>query len=284
MTASLALPTWSRWEAWCAREEPAAGQFWVRTLVCAVALLQFLWVARYGLVDAVYVPWDSGGIAVARAPAYVLDDLFGAWGGWVGWTAIVAGLGAALAGLRPRWSILVALLAWAQLGHLYPPGDRAIDRILRCTLLFHLCGDLPSWADVRAGRRVRAWPADLTRYLMVLVYLSAGVGKLAATPTWLSPGPQGALYRAVADPVSGNLPGAAGWMWLWQAGGVYTVVVELLSPLLLTRWARWWAPFAIAMHVGIALTMDLGWFPWGMLGLYGGGVGLSGSAPAGSKA
>ncbi len=281
MTGVLARAAgaWGGWEAWCAREEPAAGQFWMRTLVCGVALLQFVWVGAYGLVDTVYVPWELGGITHATAHSYVLDDLFGAYGGRVAWGVVILGLGAALAGIRMRWALLVALLAWAQLGHLYGPADRAIDRILRTALLILVFSDLPTWRDVRAGRRVKAWPADLVRCVMVIVYLSAGIGKLAATPRWLSPGESGALYRAVADPLSGNVDPAtaAKAMWLWKAGGVYTIVVELLSPLLLTRWARWWAPFAIAMHVGIAMTMDLGWFPWGMLGLYGGGASLWGA-------
>ena len=37
-----------------------------------------------------------------------------------------------------RWmrpAIIVGVLAYAQLGHLFPPGDRAIDRIVRCGLL-----------------------------------------------------------------------------------------------------------------------------------------------------
>ena len=33
------------------------------------------------------------------------------------------------------------------------------------------------------------------------------------------------------------------------------------------RW-RWWAIFGALLHVGLALTMELGMFPFGMLALY----------------
>jgi hypothetical protein len=61
---------------------------------------------------------------------------------------------------------------------------------------------------------------------------------------------------------------AAAWPWLWRIGGWLTIGLELASPLLLTRFRHFWAVGGILMHLGIALTMDLGMFSWGMLSMY----------------
>ena len=42
----------------------------------------------------------------------------------------------------------------------------------------------------------------------------------------------------------------------------------LVTFLLLTRWSKWWGLLGFSMHVGIALTMKLGIFSWGMMALY----------------
>lgn len=39
-------------------------------------------------------------------------------------------------------------------------------------------------------------------------------------------------------------------------------------PLTLTRWRNLWAPFGAALHVGLALWVDLGIFSYAMLALY----------------
>ena len=74
------------------------------------------------------------------------------------------GFGQPIAGTRELTEstmvlIVFGALAYAQLGHLYPPGDRAIDRILRTALLIllqfaaALCSDF----DVCTTRRYFAY-------------------------------------------------------------------------------------------------------------------------------
>jgi hypothetical protein len=157
------------------------------------------------------------------------------------------------------------LVADAQLGHLFVGGDRGIDRILRTVLLILL------FSSVTGARRERiaAWASDLVRWLLVLVYLDAGICKLATLGRWLDPH-EPELYKILTDPLAGRLDpvfwGAHPWPFL--VGGAATFVVELSAPLILTRWSRYWAVFAATIHVGIALAMDLGMFPYGMLALY----------------
>lgn len=263
------MKAWRRWVQWSGREEDARGQAWSRTLVCVVAVLSAANVTRLGLVDTVYRKAEDGGIAVQVADTYVLDEWLGPEGGAAAWGAMLVAFLLALTGRGSRWFILLGVLAWAQCGHLWSPADRAIDRILRFVLFVLVLGAVPR-PTLRPGARVPAWPADLVRWLLVIVYLSAGIGKVGNNVGWLLPTEWPSLYRCVADPLDGRLDpvAAAGWMPLWLWGGRATILLELSSPLILTRWAPWWALFGAGMHLGIAGMMDLGWFPWGMLALY----------------
>ena len=76
--------------------------------------------------------------------------------------------------------------------------------------------------------------------------------------------------RILTDPMSANLD-SVGWseyeMW-FRLGGFITIAIELSSPLLLTRYGHFWAVAGFMMHLGIAITMSLGMFAWGMLAFY----------------
>ena len=78
------------------------------------------------------------------------------------------------------------------------------------------------------------------------------------------------LYRILADPTSANLDHLtwAGVPWLFHAGALVTLIVELSAPLILTRFSPCWAVGGALLHLGIAATMGLGMFSWGMLALY----------------
>jgi len=176
------------------------------------------------------------------------------------------------AGLWMRPAIIIGVLAYAQLGHLYPPGDRAIDRILRSALLILLF----SGADrtIALGRTsndpIPAWPAHMLKYFLVLVYLSAGLAKLIQQPGWLSLTADPPLLRILIDPMAGDLDPLfwAQFPWLFRLGGFATIAFELSSPLLLTRHAHRLAVVGIFMHLGIAATMTLGMFSRGVLAFY----------------
>jgi len=261
---------WQSWVDRCGVRVDSRALAALRIGVAAVALLDLLRVWQLGLVRAFYVDFENGGLSGFSDPFLVIDS---SWmGPWLYWATLLALL-CVLLGLGTRGAILAAVLLWAQLGHLYPPGDRAIDRILRTVLLFLLfSASHRRWSLSRAPPvdSVGAWPLLLVRWLLFLVYTSAGIAKLAQQPGWLAIEGTPVLYRLLTDPMAAHLDPVAAteWWWLLRPLGWGTIVLELTAVLLLTRWDRLWIPVAITMHVGIAMTMNLGMFSYGMLALY----------------
>lgn len=255
---------WARWVAHTSRLEDRRALTWVRVLAPLAIVGDLLAMARHDALAAVLYPAALGGIGAPPAPWYLLGRW--AWGGPAVWLVCVVCMPLVSLGVATRWAIVVGVVAYAQLGHLFTPGDRAIDRLLRTVLLILLFSGVSA---PNPPARVGAWASDLIRWTLVLVYLAAGVAKLDAVANWLWGAPP-ELYTILADPLAGRLdPG----FWSahpapFLAGGWATLLLELSAPLILTRFAPVWAVFGAAMHVAIALTMDLGMFSFGMLSLY----------------
>lgn len=255
---------WDRWVAWVDREVDARPLRLVRVLAPLALLGDLLDMAWRGATDAALFPAAFGGLEGHPSDWYAFPGVW--WGGPLLYGVLLVSLPLVSAGIATRPALVAALVADAQLGHLFGGGDRGIDRILRTALLVLLFSGITG-----PGRpeRVRGWAEDLVRWLLVLVYLQAGVVKTAVLGQWLDlRHPE--LYTILADPLAGRLDPVA-----WQhfdvpflVGGAATLAVELTAPLILTRWAPYWALVAAWIHVGIALTMDLGMFPFGMLSLY----------------
>lgn len=265
------LRLWQAWVRRCAREEDLRPQLLVRVLVPLTVILDQLNVARLGLIPWLYVPWDAGGLSDTQDSFYVLGEIFPPGeAGFVAWGVMMTCMVLALFGVGTRPAIFIGVLAYAQLGHLHPGGDRAIDRILRIVLLMIMFSDAhKGWPWGRPGMG-KAWPADFLRYLLVIIYLAAGIGKLAQQPRWLSIDGMPVLYRVMTDPMAAHMD--AVWMQNFYLPlhlmGIATIVLELSSPLILTRFAPYWAIVGAGMHIGIFFTMDLGMFSWGMLAIY----------------
>ena len=264
---------WSAWRAYALREVDPRPLAATRIAVCVAWLVDLLALAPLGLVHDVFRPRVAGGFTDRSDPLAILDDLSPTWGGPAAWLVAVCGLALGAVGVAARPALVVACVALAQLGHLYPPGDRAIDRLLRTVLL--LLAASGSHRAFALGRRappgrVPAWPADTIRVLVVGVYLASGAGKLLEQPHWLARNGTPVLYRILTDPLNAQLdPVATAWaLPVYRALGWGTIALELTAPLLFTRHARTWLAFGAAMHLGIAATMDLGLFSWGMLALY----------------
>jgi hypothetical protein len=181
-------------------------------------------------------------------------------------------------GLWVRPATLLGVLAYAQLGALNPAGDRAVDRVIRTALLLlmfsqaHRCYALANRLRGRAPvRETTAWVADVLRWLLMLIYLSAGFAKLG-TGGWFTPQGDPHLFRIMTSPLDArldpDLPVLRRLMPLFRVGGWATMALELGAPLMLTRWAPLWASVGLLMHLGIAVLMKLGMFSWGMLALY----------------
>ncbi len=265
------------WHDLTAREEDPLPLALIRVLAPLVIVLDLLQVARLGLVTAYFRTAEAGGLSRFSGSRAFVDDLSPLWGGPVTWLLCVLSLSLASLGVAVRPALAVGLLTYAQLGHLYPPGDRAIDRLLRTVLLILIFSAshrrLSLWQHLRgipAAVRIPAWPADLIRYILVLMYLGAGIHKLGSDPGWLNPDKPNPIYRILTDPLAGRLSPVTfeSWRWTAYALSVGTIVLECSALLILTRHAPRWAVLGATMHLGIAATMHLGMFSWGMLSLY----------------
>ncbi|HEY8145164.1 MAG TPA: methyltransferase domain-containing protein, partial [Kofleriaceae bacterium] len=215
------------------------------------------------------------------------------------WIAVVAAA-LLLIGAATRVSAVVLALMLAQLGHMAPEGDRGIDFLLRTAvaiLVFSSCHarwSVDAWVRRRILKRpfaelVPAWPRYLLFAQVVWMYFSAGHNK--GDRAWGPVGGFSALANILSDPHFARFDGS--WipyaMPVLAIGTATTVTFEWTSPLLplLTWWhrtperpgrlrrianklrLRWmWIATGVIFHIGIALTMRLGVFPWGMLALY----------------
>jgi Vitamin K-dependent gamma-carboxylase len=259
---------WRRWvELWDRREDAAALAF-VRIFVGVVLALDYLDLARLGLVDAVYVgfgvPYD----------------------GWLSpHTTYVVALAASLAlatGTLTRVACIVFVAASVQLSHMSPNAERGIDTILRIVvgiLAFSQCHarwSVDAFVRRRLGtplaHEVPAWPRYLLLLQLVWIYVSGAMNKGGAP--WFPHGGFTALSNILADPHVARFDTALP-MILTRIATAATMLFEFGAPLYLvaygrgwerTRWA--WISLGLAFHLGIAIGMRLGMFPWGMLALY----------------
>lgn len=267
---------WRRWVEWTSREGPALPLALVRVAVCVVLLGDLAAAYLDGVGWAPWLPAAVGGLA-AEPGAWYLDRGLGALlGPDVGGPAALLVCAGALVlgavGLATRPALLVAALAHAQLAYLDDPADRGVDRLLRIALLVCALGASDARLTPFGPRRDRvlAWPADLLRATLTTVYVGAGLAKLTTQAGWLTGGDPPVLARALADPLVGRLDPAflVAHPTASAAAGAAVVLFELSAPLLWTRHARAWALAGVAFHVGTALVLDLGIFPWGVLALY----------------
>lgn len=295
------------WRAWVElmdrREKPTALVL-VRILVATAVLGDLLYAWWLDVIAAVWAPpphgtgyasiWDPNPPFMVRwfGPGVDTAEL-------VFWIAVVAA-GLFLVGAATRLSAVVLALMLAQLGHMAPEGDRGIDFLLRTAIAVmafsscHARWSVDAWVRRRLFKRpfpelVPAWPRYLLFAQVVWMYFSAGHNK--GDRAWGPLGHFSALANILSDPHFARFDG--GWipyaMPLLAIGTATTVLFEWSSPLLpiLTWWhatrdrpgklrrianrlrLRWvWIGTGVVFHIGIAVTMRLGVFPWGMLALY----------------
>lgn len=268
---------WNRWVAWCARDEDARPLAAVRILVplCVVVdLMQTWWL---DLVDVLFASYKHGGIAGYQGGEFVLGAYWGAAGGPLAWWLTLVSMALVSAGVAVRPALVVGIFAYAQLGHSSPDADRGIDTIIRTVLLLLLFSNAHRrwslgnliWTN-QAADRIRAWPADLIKLLLMLIYFSAGFGKVLRTVNWTAWSGQPVLYNIMVDPMAAKLDPVF-WESYWplfRVGGWVTIAFELTPFLIFTRFCPYWAIPAALMHIGIASTMYLGMFSYAMLSMY----------------
>ncbi len=261
---------WRWWVERCERSVDARPLATTRVLLALCISLDLLRVLQLGLVPVLFRLGEDGGLTAFHDPHLIIHDWWGPSAGPIAMTLTLACMVLVMTGYGTRVAILIGVLAYAQLGHLYPPGDRAVDRILRTGLLVILfSGAVGPWWKLKRAQ-MPAWPVDLLKFILVMIYLSAGLAKLIQQPAWLSWSAQPPLLRIVTDPLAAHMNPMIWdqWPWLFRLGSWGTIALELSSVLILTRWCRRWAMAGIAMHVGIYLMMDLGMFSLGMLSFY----------------
>ncbi len=264
---------WARWVAFTDRTEHPLPLALVRVLLSLVVLADLLNEAAKGMVTRYWRTFDEGGLSLHHKDDLAwVNDLSPQWGGPAAWLVTVLSLCFTALGVWVRPFFLLAVVAYAQLGHLSPPGDRAIDRLLRTAMLVLVFAPSDGALSLRRGPRrpAPAWARVFLLWVLIFVYLNAGVFKILAAPEWLGHAADVPLYRIMADPQSTWLPPelvARGHL-LVRLGGLLTIVLELGAPLILTRFGPWWGLLGIALHLGIAAVMELGMFAWGMMSLY----------------
>lgn len=297
---------WDAWvEAWRGEEHPRSLAL-VRLGLGACVLFDFAWMAHLGLVTALFAPQSAGGLsdAVSRSAVPLWFRVLPATtaSGQLLHAILLVGALSFTLGFFTRTSAAVLVLAWAQFADILPASDRGIDTLCRDVLLLFVFAGGGEWLSLDAwwrtgsiwgdGRPVAAWPRRLLVLQIVAMYFLAGVQKVGIH--WWPMGRYAALYLVLQDPAIARYDfswlARAPFFQLTQLGSLVTVLFQDTYPVvLLLRWwkatpgrggrgralvarAPWleylWIGLGVVFHLLLALTCELGIFPWAMLALY----------------
>lgn len=283
---------WRAWPVWVAlwdRREAPTQLALVRIAIALVALVDLLNVRRLGLVDALWTRIPTG---------YATADHTWLVGGALWWCGVIA-CACMLVGLATRAACVAFVFASVQMSLLAPGSESGVDMVFRiaCAILAlsqsHACWSIDAFVVRKLGRpppaEVPAWPRLLLMVQLVWIYFSGGQNKSGSE--WGPLGGFTALADALSDPHAARFdPGWVATIYpLTRVATAATMLFELGAPLYLlfyyfaaTRdrpgrlraWCnrlrlRWlWIGLGISFELGIALTLRLGNFPWGMLALF----------------
>ncbi len=297
---------WDRWVGlWAGVESPRSLGL-VRLFLGSCILFDFLQIAWLDLVVALFAPNAVGGLSDAltrtHVPFYYRVAPATAASGIALHAALTALAACFTAGLFTRTSALLLVLGWAQFAVILPAADRGIDTLCRDVLLLYVFAGGGRWLAVDAkwstgswwgdGTPVPAWPRRLLMLQIVAMYFLAGVQKVGIH--WWPFGRFAALYLVLQDPAIARYDFAwvarTPFFQLTQLGSIVTLLFQDTYPVvLLLRWWKatperggrgralvarfpWleyvWIGLGLVFHVLLALTTELGIFPWAMLALY----------------
>jgi len=261
---------WRRWVALWDRREPATALALVRIGIAVVMLAEYLWIARLGMVHAVWSAPPAG---------------YGGGDGVMWYGVLVAALAALAVGAATPVACVAFVLASTRLSAVAPWGENGSDMLLRVVVLIlalSRCNarwSVDAWVLRRLGRpmatEVPAWPRYLLMLQLVWVYFSGGTNK--ASEVWGPTGGFTALANALLDPGVARLPvGLVTAIYpLTRVATALTMVFEWGAPLYLLAYARnwrrvrWaWIALGAAFEIGIAIGMRLGSFPYVMIALF----------------
>lgn len=292
------IERWVRF--WDQREAPHSLAL-IRIVLGSVLLVDLLLAGWFGVVGLLWAPPPHGAATGALAsPLPIAVRVLGASPetGFALWALAVGCCLLFVLGAAYRVASIGLVFAMVELSACQPAGD-GIDALLRIVLpVLAVSGagkvwSVDAWFRKRRGKpptaTVTAWPRYLLFLQLVWLYTSAGYQRNLVP--W---GPLGgfiAVGNVLGDPHFARFaPGSlAPFHLLLRLGALATMLFELTSPLaFLWTWleyrpsrggrfgdfvrrrhVRWlWLGAGVSLHAGIALTMKLGLFPFGMLALY----------------
>ena len=289
---------------WDLKEHPRSLAA-IRICLGLVILFDAVEVMRRGLVLSLMGVLEAGGFssALARGAAPLWYQVFPAEpsSAWLLWAAIFAsGLGFTL-GFFPRVCAILFVLLSAQWNQILPMADRGIDTLVRNAMIimaFSQCGrtlSIDAWRATGTWRgdneAVSAWPRHLVICQLVLMYFMSGVQKFGLY--WTPFGHYSALYIILQDYAIARadfswvvrqpfyfftqVSTAVTVLWQWSYPIVFLFFHYRLTPnrsgrfraFALKYHLHWvWVSIGAFFHIGIALTLELGIFPWAMMALY----------------
>lgn len=288
MTVRAVLAKWVA--LWDRREAPTSLAL-VRILVAGVLLADLLAAVGGGAIPLLWAPPPAG--AGIGAPHW----FGGPDGAYVLWACAVLFCMLVLVGVAYRVTSWLLVFAMVALGRCQPAGD-GIDVLLRIVLPLlamsgaHGAWSFDAWCRSRRGRprldSVPAWPRYLLMLQLLWLYFSAAHHR---GRSWGPKDGFSAIGNVLSDPHFARFtPGSLHVLSpLMRAGTLLTMLFELSAPLFLLltwvdrgsgrggmfgrfvrRWQlRWvWLSIGVSLHLGIALTMRIGIFPYAILALY----------------
>lgn len=128
---------------------------------------------------------------------------------------------------------------------------------------------------VAAPETIPAWPVRLFQIQLCIIYFATGLCKLVREPDWFT----GSWWDGTSLHYVMNMVTRTRWSYaqapipFWLSASLTYVVVawEVLFPVLvLSRYTRKWALwFGVLFHLGILITLEIGWFGFYSLAMYG---------------
>jgi hypothetical protein len=293
-----------RWVALWDEQEPPTVLACIRIALALVVLLDLLAVATRGAQTWLWAPVGAGGISgwdPAEVPLFyrILPET--AASAQLLWLGLCASMFCVGIGLCTRGAALAHVCLSVQAALINAPADRAIDRAIRIVLLILVLSPAARiWsldAKLATGRfrgdggPAPAWARYLILGQLVLIYGAAGLAK--GGTHWYPWGGYRALYLTLQDPILA----AADFRWLvqplpyrlTQLATALTHLWELTAPVVLVAayyrrtsdrpgsLRRWfnrlpvrnvYVMTGVLFHLGLALTLRLGIFPFAMLACF----------------
>jgi hypothetical protein len=288
---------WQRWVAFWDRREPATSMALTRIFVGTVLCLDMLLAVHREAMPALLAPPPRGlGTHASAWPGFLPAPTSGDHVAWMWWAAVVVASFFFAIGAFHRVAGACLALVLVNFARFDPDGD-AIDTLYRVIVpVLALSGangrfSVDAWRARRAGRPlpalVPAWPRYLLMLQLIWMYFSAGHCRDDAA--WWPWGGFTAIGHVMGDPHFARFaPGSLRTFHpLMRVGTAVSMTFELSAPLMIlfTAFAhegggkfgafarrvrlRWlWLGAGLLLHAGIALTMTLGMFPYGVLALY----------------